>query len=371
MGSAQVLDSRALNRATLARQHLLVRAALDPVELVHHLVGLQAQTPHTWYVSLWSRLAGFDPEAVSGLLRSRELVRVALMRSTIHLVTAGDCLALRGLFDQINARALRSNFGRGLAGVDLDELAAAARELLAGGPRTFGEIGQQLARLWPRADPGALAQGVRAVVALVQVPPRGLWGRSGPVAHAAASAWLGQPVNLEPSPADLVRRYLAAFGPATAMDAQAWSGLTRLGEVLDGLRSELVTFTDGAGRELFDLPGAPRPGAEAGAPPRYLADFDNLLLGYADRSRVVTPAYAQLWGAANGQLPRPYLLDGMSAGTWTVEQTPGSWTLRVEPFARTSRADRVALEAEGLALVRFLSTGAPRAPRSFGVQFAD
>lgn len=370
MGSAQVLDGRALNRATLARQHLLVRAALDPVELVHHLTGLQAQTPHTWYISLWSRLAGFDPEAVSGLLLRRELVRVCLMRSTIHLVTGGDCLALRGLFDQLNARALRGNFGRGLAGVDLDELASAGRELLAGGPRTFGEIGENLARLWPQADPGALAQGVRALVALVQVPPRGLWGRSGPVAHTTASAWLGQPVRPQASRSDLVRRYLAAFGPATAKDAQAWSGLTRLGEVLDGLRGELVTFTDGAGRELFDLPDAPRPEAEAGAPPRFLADFDNLLLGYTDRSRVVTPAYAQLWGAANGRLPRPYLLDGMCAGTWTVERTPGSWTLRVEPFARTSKTDRVALEAEGLDLVRFLSTGASRPPASFGVRFA-
>ena len=370
MGGSAVLDDRALNRATLARQHLLQRAALDPTALAGELVGLQAQTPHTWYVGIWSRLADFDPESVSTLLQQRILVRVSMMRSTIHLVTADDCLALRRLFDPVNARGLRSSFARALDGVDLDQLAAAGREILSAGPRTFAQLGRDLGQRWPAVDPGALAQGVRALEVLVQVPPRGLWGRSGHVAHTTAQAWLGRPVAAQPSPVDLVRRYLAAFGPATAMDAQAWSGLTRLGEVFDGMREELVTFRDGAGRELFDLPDAPRPSGQTEVPPRFLADFDNLLLGYADRSRVVTAAYLRLWQAGNGVLPRAFLLGGVTAGTWRVDDTTQSWTLHVEPFTRPGRADRVALETEASALLRFLASAARRPPASLSVRLA-
>jgi Winged helix DNA-binding domain len=365
-----LLDRRALNRATLARQQLLERACLTPADLVAHLVGLQAQTPQTWYIGLWSRLGAFDPEQVSALLQQRELVRISLMRSTIHLVTAQDCLGLRALFDQVNARGLKANLKHGLAGVDTDELATLGRQLLADGPLTFSEMGDRLLQRWPDAHKSALAQGVRALVPLVQVPPRGLWGRSGPVAHTTAAAWLGRPLVAKPVAEDLVRRYLAAFGPASVLDVQTWSGLTRLGEVVERLRAELVTFVDARGRELFDHPDAPRPPAETAAPPRFLADFDNLLLGHADRSRVVTPGYLGGWNLANGQVPRSFLLDGFTAGTWTVEQTRAQWTLQVDAFTQVSRGGRAALEEEGLGLLQFLSTGVKgaRSP-SFAVRF--
>ena len=346
------LGRRALNRATLERQWLLRRADASVPAAVAHLVGLQAQTPHSWYVGLWSRLAGFRPEHAADLLADRTLVRIALMRSTIHLVTGADALALRPLVQSVIERSTNGNFGKRLAGLDREELAAAGRAVVDERPRTFADLGRELAPRWPDRDPAALVQGVRAGVALVQVPPRGLWGRSGPVAHTSAEAWLGRP--LAPTTReDLVRRYLAAFGPATVKDVQTWCGLTRLREVLDGLRPELVTFTDPDGRELFDLPDAPRPDPDTPAPPRFLYDYDNLLLSHADRSRFVTDAYARQDFPPDGAQPSVLLVDGVTAGVWTLNRARGTATLTVRPFARLSAVDRDAVAAEGADLLAF------------------
>ncbi|HEX2036936.1 MAG TPA: winged helix DNA-binding domain-containing protein, partial [Chloroflexota bacterium] len=271
-GSGAVLSRRALNRATLARQLLLSRRQLPVAQAIEHLVGLQAQTPHTWYVGLWTRLEGFRPPLVADLLAERRVVRLALMRSTIHLVTARDCLFLRPLVQPVIERSMNGNFGRSLAGVDAAALAAAGRALVEERPLTFTELGKRLAERWPGRDPAALAQAVRAWVPLVQVPPRGLWGTSGQARHTSAESWLGRPLDPAPSLEELVVRYLAAFGPAGVMDMQTWSGLTRLGEVVEGLRPRLVTFRDEQGRELFDLPDAPRPDPDTPAPPRFLYD---------------------------------------------------------------------------------------------------
>ncbi|GGS49235.1 hypothetical protein GCM10010156_04870 [Planobispora rosea] len=242
-----VLGSRALNRATLARQLLLRRSELTVPQALEHLAGLQAQTPHTWYVGLWSRLADYTPEGTARLLRERGAVRMALMRSTIHLVTAADCLWLRPLVEPVIERMTMSNFRRGLTGLDLAELVAAGRELLAGGPLTFSGLGRALAERWPENDPASMAQAIRAYVPLVQVPPRGLWGESGPAAHQAVETWLGRPVDTDASPERLVLRYLAAFGPATVRDVQHWCGLTRLAEVVERLRPQLLVFPRRAG----------------------------------------------------------------------------------------------------------------------------
>lgn len=362
MSSPPLLDRRALNRATLARQLLLERSTQPPAAVVEHLVGLQAQTPQTWYISLWSRIESFDPEQVSALLEQRELVRIALMRSTIHLVTARDCLALRPLFDPVNLRGLKGAYGKRLGDADPVEVAALGRRLLVQRPLTFSELGDALHRRWPTVEKTALAQSVRALEPLVQVPPRGLWGRSGPVAHTTTLVWLGRELEADPSVEDLVLRYLGAFGPAAVMDAQTWSGLTRLAAVFDRLRPQLATFRDDRGRELFDLPDAPRPDPRTPVPVRFLADFDNLLLGHADRSRFVTDAYLQLGFPANGQVPRPFLADGVTAGTWRVSTQRRSWELTIEPFARLPKKTVAALEHEGRALAAFLSTAAAGEP---------
>jgi len=353
--TAPTLSRRALNRATLARQLLLQRHAMTALEAIEHLVGLQAQTPHTWYVGLWGRLSGFEAEEAARLLTSREAVRIAAMRSTIHLMTAGDALGLRPLVQPVIERGMRSNFGRHLEGLDPTELSAAGRDLVDAQPLTFSELGRALAQRYPGRDEASLAQAIRAWVPLVQVPPRGVWGKAGRAAHTSAEAWLGRPLNPAYPVEQMVRRYLGAFGPASVADVQIWSGLTRLNEVVDRLRPGLVTFRDERGTELFDLPEAPRPDGDTPAPVRFLYDFENLLLSHADRTRVVTDEHQRMGSAGDGTVPRLVLVDGFTAGTWVTTTDRRSTTLTVTPFNRLSKKDAKAVEAEAVALVRFLA----------------
>jgi hypothetical protein len=349
----QVLSRRALNRATLARQLLLRRSDLPAADAVEHLVGLQAQTPHSWYTGLWTRLEDFRPQSVVDLINQRRLVRIALMRSTIHLVTAEDCLALRPLVQPVIERSMSGNFGRRLVGLDPAELIAAGRAIVDERPRTFGEIGALLAERWPGRDPAALAQAVRAWVPLVQVPPRGIWGLSGPIAHTSVETWLGRPSTAGLSREELIRRYLAAFGPATVKDMQTWSGLTRLAEVVEQLRSQLVSFYDEHGKELFDLPDAPRPDPDTPAPVRFLYDFDNLLLSHADRTRFITDEYHQQGYTADGPMPSIVLIDGFTRASWKITRQRGSATLQITPFVALSAQVRAELAEEGARLLAF------------------
>ncbi|MBB5076715.1 winged helix DNA-binding domain-containing protein [Nonomuraea endophytica] len=351
-----VLSLRALNRAAMERQLLLRRTDLSVVEVVEHLFGLQAQTPHTWYAGLWNRIEGFDPLAASALLDKRELVRIALQRSTIHLVSARDCLALRPLLDPVTERGTRSTFVRKLSGVDLDELAVAGRALVEERALTFAELGKELAERWPGNDAHALSQVVRWLVPLVQVPPRGLWGRSGPIAHTSAESWLG---NSEPPMAaeEMVRRYLRAFGPASVKDVQTWSGLTRLAEVFKGM--DLVRYRAEDDRVLYDLPDMTLPSAEISVPVRFMYDFDNAFIGYADRTRFITPQALEVGGAfvkANVQW-RLILVDGFTAGDWTVSTEKGTSTLTIHQWKPFAPADLREAEEEGARLLEFLAPG--------------
>jgi hypothetical protein len=315
-----VLSLRALNRATLARQSLLERSSVAITDALEDLVGLQAQTPHSAYTGLWSRLAGFRPEALSDLIMERRVVRLALMRGTIHMVTARDAWGLRSVIQPVLDRVQKGQSGKALAGVDVDAVTAMGRAFLDERPQTFKALGDHLLTRWPGRDRFALEQAVRTGVPLIQVPPRGLWGRSGPIAHTSIEAWLGEPPAESMTLDAVVLRYLGAFGPATVMDAQAWCGLTKLGEVLDRLRQGLVTFRDERGRELFDLPGAPRPDADTPAPPRFLYDFDNLLLSHADRSRVIPPGLARPPDARSQDQLSTFTIDGFVAGTWGIDR---------------------------------------------------
>lgn len=251
---------RGLNRATLARQWLLDRREARAADAIEHLVGMQSQAPNAPYVGLWSRLAGFDAAELSALMEERRAVRAPLMRATIHLVTADDCVALRPAVHAALEQQFRgSPFPRLLDGVDPAPVVTAGVRLLADQPRTRAQLGPLLAPGWPDIEPDALSYAVTYLAPLVQVTPRGVWGRSGASAWAPVAAWLGREVGPALPADELVRRYLAAFGPATVMDVQAWSGLTRLGEVVDRMAPDLVRLRDDDGRELFDLPGAPRP----------------------------------------------------------------------------------------------------------------
>lgn len=349
------MTPRALGRASLARQLLLERAPVTVPQALEQVCGLQAQTPHTWYVSLWSRIEGFTADQASDLLENRQIVRIAIMRGTIHLVTADDCLAWRPLHDDFILRATRSAFGRHWKDLDHDAVAAYGRELLEQQPLTFAALGKALLERFPASTPQALGQLVRAKLPLVQVPPRGLWGRSGPIAHTTAEHWLGRPVETKSSLEDYITRYLAGFGPATVMDVQAHGGLTRLREVMDTM--DLRTFTTEDGKTLYDLPDAPRPPEDVPAPVRMLADFDNLLISFADRSRTGTldPEQVKKAWPEHGPIPGPVLVDGTVQATWSTARDKKTTTMTITPFAPLSPAVRDDIEREAAGLLRFLA----------------
>jgi DNA glycosylase AlkZ-like len=364
-----VLGRRALNRSLLERQLLLRRHEMSAFDAVEHLVGLQAQAPDPPYVGLWTRLARFRPGELSRMILDRRAVRVALMRNTVHLVTAEDGLKLRPLMQPTIGRNLYSGNAQRVAVKEIDagELVAAGRALLEERPLTARELGGLLRERWPDQDPAALARAIRNLVPLVQVPPRGVWGEHGPAAHTTIEAWLGRRLDSDPSSDEMVMRYLGAFGPASVKDAQTWSGLTRLGDVFDRLRERLVTFRDGRGTELFDLPDAPRPAPEASAPPRFLPEFDNLILSHSDRTRVVADGHRKAIASRNGMVPATVLLDGFVRGTWKTERSRGKATLVITPFESLPKKDRDALAEEGEQLIRFVGEGVA----AFDIRFAE
>ena len=357
--SLPLLGQRALNRALLDRQMLLARSTRPVPEAVEHLVGLQAQAPWSPYHALWSRLDPFDPHELGAMLTDRRAVRIVIMRGTVHLVTAADCLFLRPLHDAFLARTLQTSTWRhGLSGLDLDAVVAEGRALIEQQPLTFRQLGTRLAESWPDRDPATLAQAVRANAPLVQVPPRAVWGRSGQVVVTTTEHWLGRPLDAGASLDDMMLRYLAAFGPASVMDVQTWSGLTRLGEVADRLGDRVVRFRNEAGRELLDLPDAPRPDPDTPAPVRYLPDFDNVLLSHADRSRIVDVDIRRPAQVVNGVLPGTVLVDGRVAAMWSIERAKGAATLVVTPFRRLTAADRASVADEGTRLLAFTAADA-------------
>jgi hypothetical protein len=348
------LTRRALNRATLARQLLLARSDMAPLDAVEHLVGLQAQIPLNPYTALWSRLERFRPEALAALLEERRVVRTVVMRSTIHLVTADDSLLLRPLMQPVLDAELARHpeFAPRLRGLDLGPVLAYAREVL-GHPRTGPQLRAALAERFPDRDPAALAYACRCLLALVQVPPRGLWGRTSQVTNATVDAWLGRPLAAEPSLDGVVLRYLAAFGPATVADVATWSRLTGLRGVVDRLRPQLRAFHDERGRELVDLPDAPRPDPDTPAPPRFLPEYDNVLLSHADRSRFFADAERTRLPWVAAPLRGSLLHDGFAAGTWRIEDD----ALVVAHVGRLAKRAAASIAAEGRRLLRFHARG--------------
>lgn len=382
------LTTRELNRALLARQYLLQPADLTALELIERLVGLQAQNFTAPYFGIWTRLKSVTTEQISQLIESRQAVRIAMMRSTVHLVSAADCLALRGLLDPASGKALTpgSGYGRALAGVDRAELSAVARAAVSEGPMLMTDLAALLLERFPGVPRDALLFAARADLPLVQTPPRGLWGRSGQLTVTTADRWLGRsPDPIDPDPIDpdptepvgagsvgaadgrpaaaarLIRRYLAAFGPAGVQDVQTWSGLTRLGEVVDAMRPELAVFTGPNGSELFDLPDAARPDPDTPAPARLVPEFDNLLLSHADRSRVIDPSHRPKVFSVNGIISGTVLLDGFVRAVWKYRRVGKKAEIEVEPLARIGVRDRARVEREALRALDFAgSAGAVR-----------
>lgn len=362
--STEVLGRRALNRAFLARQHLLARTAIPVEAMIEHLVGMQAQNPLDPYVALWSRLEGFLPDALATLIIERRALRMGLLRTTLHLVTDRDALWLYPIIYPVLARAWTSSpFVKRLHGTDVEAVVAAGRAALEEEPRTLTALGNLLHERWPDRDPSPLAYAARFLLPIVQLPPRGVWNRPsrppGPRSrHGSAGPWAAI--------ANRTRRccaILAAFGPASVSDIRTWSWLTGLGNVVERIRPLLVTFRDEAGRELFDLPDAPRPNQDTPAPPRFLPAFDNLLLSHQDRSRVFADS---AFGRVTGRVGT-FLVDGFVRGQWQIDNPGAEAVLILEPFDALADVDGETLLEEGS---RLLEVHAPAATRSrviFGI----
>ncbi|WP_246572372.1 winged helix DNA-binding domain-containing protein [Kineosporia corallincola] len=345
---------RALGRATLARQHLLARTGAPVLDTVAHLGGLQAQEPQEPFVGLWSRLERFAPAELSGLLEERRVVRMHLMRRTVHLMTAQDAHSWRPRHHALLRQKILGVYKNDLSGVDLDQLTARAQQLMDDEtPRSLGDVGREMARFWPGTSPRALGEAVvAALVPMVQIPPRGVWRSTGGALYRPLDAWIGEEVQAgaDQHDHDLIRRYLGAFGPASSADLRAWCGLAGLPASLATLREELVELRDERGRRLLDLPGAPLPDPETPAPVRFLPSFDNAVLGYHERSRIIDDEYRPL--SVTGA--RFVLVDGRACATWTTGKSGGQ--VVVHPLRPFTRAENTEIADEAERLSTFLAT---------------
>jgi uncharacterized protein YcaQ len=363
-----VLSRRELNRATLARQHLLRRGRMDVVDAAAAVGGLQAQEPASPYLALWTRLEGFDAAAMTRAFEERRLVKAGLMRATLHAVPAADYLLLRPAVEPVFSAGSRLLRGLRPHPERLARLRAEI-EALAATPRPNNELRDRLAELEDVDDPDAreaLWWWVRRTTPLIQAPSGGPWSFGRRPLMVAPEAWLGAPFGTE---ADglvlLVRRYLAALGPATVADVASWSRLAvvRLRPAIQALAAagELWHGRDERGRELLDLGDAPRPGADVEAPPRLLPMWDGLVLGHADRTRVISDEDRARVVAGNGDTYPSFLVDGRVAGLWWTTPAAGGPAIELEPFRPLARGARAALEAEGASLAAFLADREPRA----------
>jgi hypothetical protein len=350
-----VLSRRALNRTLLGRQLLLERVRRPAEDVIEHLVGMQAQEPLDPYVGLWTRIEGFDPAELSTLIEDRRAVRGSTLRTTLHLMTARDFLALRPVLQDVLERAWRSSpFAKDLEGLDLAEVVAAGRELLDTEPLTTAELAKVLAGRWPDRTPNSLAYASRFLLPIVQVPPRGLWGKKAAPRALTAQTWLGQPLGTETAPDDAVLRYLAAFGPATVADIRIWSWLTGLRAVVERLRPRLRTFRDEADRELFDVEDGLLVDEAVPAPIRFLPQYDNIFLSHHDRSRILIERMTVpdlIWKGG-------VLIDGLISGAWRIRREKGRAVMTIELVTPVTGAPRVELEEEAGRLVAFVAADA-------------
>jgi hypothetical protein len=339
-----VLGLRDLNRTLLARQHLLERTSMTAIRMVEHLLGLQAQDNLPPYLALAARIDGFQPAELSAALEARGVVRLVTMRGTIHVLTPDDALALRPWVQPSLDQVSRSNQqNKPARGVPLPDVVAATRKVLSAEPLPVKQLGERLAEIFPGVPGSALAHLAREHVPLVQLPPRGLWRRSGGVVYRTVEDHLGRPLT-EVDVRELVRRYLRAFGPATPADMTAWSRVTRLTPVFEEMadRDELEVVDCADGRKRYDVPGAPRADGDEPAPVRLLGTYDNVFLSHADRSHIVPEAARTRWMGLNGGLAHTVFVDGFMAGLWRNQDG------KVEPelFVKLTRAQRTELDEE-------------------------
>ncbi|MET8425422.1 winged helix DNA-binding domain-containing protein [Nocardia sp. NPDC004860] len=348
------LSNRVLNRTLLARQHLLERSGLGVHELCDHLIGLQAQDVLPPFVALWSRTADFDPGTVSKALDDRSLVRITLMRGTIHLVTPPDALRIAPhIQPELEKIPFRKGFNFGaLVGLDPEEVRAQGEEVLGDEPTPAATLREHAAARYPDRDPGAIVQAWLYQLPVLQTPPRGRWGDSSRPVWSRVQPWLGAALDPGYPLGELLLRYLRAFGPATTMDMQTWSKLTGMKKAVEKLGDRVRTYTDDRGRTLYDAADATLADPDLPAPVRLLGWYDNAILSHQDRTRIVPDGNAPPLRAFANQVS-PILIDGFLSGVYKVFTKGDTASLRISPHARWSRADRAAVEAEAAALLSF------------------
>lgn len=356
-----ILDAGRLNRSTLARQSLLERTSATPVApAVERFGGLQAQEPASPYIALWTRIEGFEAASLDEAVREREIVKATLMRSTLHAVSRDDYRHLLPAIRPMLHGLTRRERGGGPGAERLDQLADAALRFAAT-PRANAELRRHLAPLVDgELDPDDAWWWVRRHAAFIHAPTPDPWSYGRRPSLVAAGSWLdsegfaAEADGLE----RLVRRHLAAFGPATAADIASWSGLpvARLRPAIEAIdrSGELRRFSDVRARELLDLEGAPLPEGDAPAPPRLLPMWDSVLLAFADRTRIISDEHRAVVVARNGDTLPTFLVDGRVAGLWWAEGDRDRTRIVLEPFGRLARADRRALELEGERLAAFV-----------------
>jgi hypothetical protein len=350
-----VLGAKAVNRATLARQVLLGREKVAAVEVVGRLGGMQGQEPKHPYVGLWSRIDGFEEAELDRAVVERKIVRGTMFRGTLHLVTAADYLRFRVTVAPVLEAGLKVLKDRG-AGLEPEKVVAAAEKLLAKEPLTFTEVRDALLKQFPDVNERALGFCTRMLVPLVMYPGDVRWSWTANSRFTPAEDWIGKKLHKRAEPAELATRYLQAFGPATPADFQTWSGLQKAKPLFDQL--ELESFTDEAGKTLYDVPDAPRPDPDTPAPVRFMPEFDNLLLSHAKRERIIADEHKPAVFTKNLRVKATYTVDGLVAGLWTTEKKRGVATLTLTPFGRTLKKTLTELEREGTALLRFLEPDA-------------
>ena len=337
---------------------LLRREKLGVVRAVEQVLALQAQIPRPPHIALWSRLQRFDREHLLKSLHARTLVRGTSMRGTLHIMSAKDFLAYRSALQPSLTADMMSVVGKGPI-PSLETLITAGRSAFGRKARPFADVRAALQSRFPDAHERLLAYAVRMQVPLVQVPTEGeAWGFPADSDFALAEHWLKAKVGPGAGVGSLVLRYLSAFGPATTADIQSWLGIRGVAEVLAPIREKLAVFADPRGREMFDLPKAPRPDADTAAPARFLPEYDSLILAYADRSRIIDEAHRKALVTKNLVVPATFLVDGRVAGTWKIERKNAAATLKVTPFASLPKVARAELEEEGQALLRFVEPDA-------------
>lgn len=348
----ETLSVRDLSRATLARQMLLAREKISVPKALERLLAIQAQWPKPPFVALWSRLEGFARDDLSALAKKNAVVRGTAFRGTIFLMLPKDFAAARGSVVPTLERGVKSLTGKHIPTSEQAAVVALAKKFFAKKPAAFDALRDELARRGhENARIRAEAFLARMRLPLLQVATDVDWGWHAQCDFALAESMLKEPIATEPADDMLVLRYLAALGPATVADAQNFLGISKLKDSFARLRDKLVVFENDLGKELFDLPKAPRPGGDVAAPVRFLPDFDNVVMGHLDRRRAVPDSYKAKVFLPGLVVARTFLVDGFAAGTWKVEATKKAATLTVTPFGKIPAR---AVEEEAERLVRFM-----------------